>query len=94
MSYDNVQVKAQAVKRALPASLDDLERAANNLSGTLQTLYGQLYPVLDAPQTLKAAGVGEDCPQQPHYASRVNDMVAMLNSMNDTAHDILGRLHV
>lgn len=81
-------------QRALPSSIDDLDRAVSQLESTISSLKSQLNPVLDS-ETLENGCGDVKAAQAPfHYALQISDLVSRLRSLNVTGVDLISRLHV
>lgn len=81
-------------QRAIPSSIEDLDRAVSGLESMLYNLTAQLHPILDEA----LAGVGDKSQTAAaapyHYSSQIGDLTARIRAISARGNDILSRLHV
>jgi two-component SAPR family response regulator len=85
---------ASPMQRALPSSIDDLQRAITTLEGTIYNLQSQLHPLLDETQEGICESKGQAVAAPYHYSVQISDVVSRIRSLNSVGTDLLQRLHV
>ncbi len=80
-------------RRAIPSSIDELDRALIALESTLYALHAQLNPVLDS-QDMAEGSVFTKSPDPLHYAVQIADMASRVRDLTNLGSGIISRLHV
>jgi hypothetical protein len=79
--------------RALPASISELSGAVSSLESALYSLKGQLSPVLDIEAYENGCGI-EQSIEPEQLCERISRVTSRIRDLNQTANDLISRLHV